>query len=596
MPIAMHGRTITLAAALLTLALAGTAQAADQTLDLGDPSATDAVITSWQVVSGPTQAAVRLRSQQALGGGGTATTATSDPVTAAPGAPVAARLPIAVGGTLDLVGRTGSPAIAATAEPDGDGDGYGDTTQDACPYDHAVHVAPCPGGTTAGVPLDLAPDPRGFSGSGSPLQALTYFDPAYEASPTRDPWVLTRWRFRAQPGAGDTVLQVLSRDSQHGMRVVAETAPQHVTDDGVVSLPAQVPVAGSFTVAARSVHAGSSSDLGAVAYSAGEDLYTQQPPAAGAGAPFTVGTTYADRRLLVQADLEPDVDRDGKGDISQDSADLRLTGTADGARHTYTVRNAGPDAAQGVTLTLRGGTIAAPDGATCTAGGTCTIASLAAGATVAVTASFPAGATPTTATSSASVSAFPTPDPDSTNNSATQTSTVPGTSSEHSYAPVGTQRPLVAPACANVLKGTRDDDVLRGTVFGDRLVGGDGADLLKGNAGDDCLEGGSGNDVLDGGNGNDRLAGDSGADRLTGGNGDDRLTGGRGNDRLSGGNGKDIISPGAGKDTISAGPGNDTINSVDGVRETVDCGSGRDTVRADRRDHLIHCEKITRKR
>jgi Ca2+-binding RTX toxin-like protein len=399
-----------------------------------------------------------------------------------------------------------------------------------------------------------------------------------------------RWRFRAQPGTGDTVLQVLSRDSQYGMRVVAETAPQHVTDDGVVSLPAQVPVAGSFTVAARSVHAGTSSDLGAVAYAPGEDLYTQQPPAAGVGATFDVGTTYADRRLLVQADVEPDVDRDGKGDISQDSADLRVAGAAAGVHHTYTVLNAGPDAAQGVTLALHGGTIAAPSGVTCAADGTCRIGSLAAGASIVVSADFPAGVT---AVSDARVSAFPTPDPDTTNNAASLTSTVPDL---HSYVPTGTPQRFVVVACANVIKGTRDDDVLRGTVFGDRLVGGDGADLLKGDAGDDCLEGGSGADVLDGGNGNDRLAGDSGNDRLTGGNGNDRLTGGRGNDRLSGGNGNDIISPGAGKDTISGGPGDDTINSVDGVRETVDCGSGRDTVRADRRDHLIHCERITRKR
>ena len=91
-----------------------------------------------------------------------------------------------------------------------------------------------------------------------------------------------------------------------------------------------------------------------------------------------------------------------------------------------------------------------------------------------------------------------------------------------------------------------------------------------------------------------RLAGSSGRDRLIGGKGDDKLTGGKGNDRLSGGSGNDTLSPGAGHDAIDGGPGNDTINSVDGVRETVICGSGRDTVRADRVDRLRGCEKITR--
>jgi hypothetical protein len=34
--------------------------------------------------------------------------------------------------------------VAATVEPDADGDGYGDITQDACPADPVAHLAPCP--------------------------------------------------------------------------------------------------------------------------------------------------------------------------------------------------------------------------------------------------------------------------------------------------------------------------------------------------------------------------------------------------------------------------------------------------------------------
>lgn len=584
----MHGRTIALAGALFTIALAGTAQA-DQTLDLGDPSATDAVVTSWHVVSGGTQANVRLRSEQRLGGGGTATTATAGAVTAAPSQPIAARLPIAAGGALTLVGRTGSPTIAATAEPDADGDGYGDATQDACPGDYTAQAQPCPQTETAGSPLALAPDPRGFSGSGSPMEAVQSV-PAFMPRITRA-GVLTRFRLRTAAGsAGDTVLQVLRPNADRSsFTVLAESAPVHAADDGVITVPASIAVQPGDTLAARSA----TGDLGAVAYRVGDTLDIQQPPATASNhQPFTPGTAYAARRLLVQADVETDLDGDGKGDASQDSADLRLSGAADGARHTYTIGNAGPDAALNVALAIRGGALAdPPSGVTCTGAGTCRIASLAAGASVAVTTTFSGAGT---VTSSATVSAFPTPDPDITNNSAALASAIPVVYANPPQ--TGTQQPFVVIACANVIKGTRDDDVLRGTVFGDRLVGGDGADLLKGGGGDDCLEGGSGADVLDGGDGNDRLAGDSGNDRMTGGNGNDRLTGGRGNDRLSGGNGNDIISPGAGKDTISGGPGNDTINSVDGVRETVDCGSGRDTVRADRRDRLVHCERITRKR
>ena len=48
-------------------------------------------------------------------------------------------------------------------------------------------------------------------------------------------------------------------------------------------------------------------------------------------------------------------------------------------------------------------------------------------------------------------------------------------------------------------------------------------------------------------------------------------------------------------DFYFGGSGNDTINSRDGVAETVDCGAGKDTVKADKKDRLKHCEKILRR-
>ena len=38
----------------------------------------------------------------------------------------------------------------------------------------------------------------------------------------------------------------------------------------------------------------------------------------------------------------------------------------------------------------------------------------------------------------------------------------------------------------------------------------------------------------------------------------------------------------------------DTINSVNGKREIVDCGAGRDSVRADKADRVKGCEKLKR--
>jgi hypothetical protein len=44
---------------------------------------------------------------------------------------------------------------------------------------------------------------------------------------------------------------------------------------------------------------------------------------------------------------------------------------------------------------------------------------------------------------------------------------------------------------------------------------------------------------------------------------------------------------------VDAGAGNDVVNSKDGVKDTVNCGKGKDKVKADRRDKLVGCEKKT---
>ena len=119
------------------------------------------------------------------------------------------------------------------------------------------------------------------------------------------------------------------------------------------------------------------------------------------------------------------------------------------------------------------------------------------------------------------------------------------------------------------------------------ITGGAGADRLTGGADADTLTGAAGNDVLSGGAGDDLLLGDAGNDRLLGGAGRDELDGDLGNDSLTGGPAKDRFFGFVGRDRIDA---------VDGVKETIDCGMGRDSVKADKKDKLKHCEKVKRKR
>lgn len=117
-----------------------------------------------------------------------------------------------------------------------------------------------------------------------------------------------------------------------------------------------------------------------------------------------------------------------------------------------------------------------------------------------------------------------------------------------------------------------------GSAKPNRLLGNAGRDSLIGLGGNDTLIGNAGNDILDGGTGNDRLLG------------------GLGNDRHIGGTGNDLITPGLGIDTVVAGEGNDVVGAVDGVRDTIDCGAGRDSVVADPIDRVKNCEKVTRRK
>ena len=137
---------------------------------------------------------------------------------------------------------------------------------------------------------------------------------------------------------------------------------------------------------------------------------------------------------------------------------------------------------------------------------------------------------------------------------------------------------IIGTLADDVLNGTEDDDVIRALAGNDVVNGLQNNDRISGGSGRDKLTGSEGNDVLRGGSGNDILAGATGHDRLVGGGGNDRLAGGQSKNKYSGGGGKD------------------KINSANGVRETIVCGSGRDTVRVDRTDKVRGCERVKRAR
>jgi Ca2+-binding RTX toxin-like protein len=94
---------------------------------------------------------------------------------------------------------------------------------------------------------------------------------------------------------------------------------------------------------------------------------------------------------------------------------------------------------------------------------------------------------------------------------------------------------------------------------------------------------------VNGWGGNDRLTG-SGTTSV------DSIDGGKGNDQIAGLGGPDTIAGGAGRDHISAGNGDDTIRTRDGERDVVTCGTGTDTVTADKKDRVAQdCENVARR-
>ena len=167
------------------------------------------------------------------------------------------------------------------------------------------------------------------------------------------------------------------------------------------------------------------------------------------------------------------------------------------------------------------------------------------------------------------------------------------------------------------------------TLAGDDRIDASGltmsALVADGGLGGDYILDGAGNDTVNGGAGNDVNIAGGGADVFNGGDGDDTVDySGRGaavtinlnggavsgqageGDTISpdveggaGGAGNDVIvanavgnrlSGNGGNDSITGGEGDDTIDARDGRFDSIDCGPGTDTVRADIGDTAANCE------
>lgn len=188
---------------------------------------------------------------------------------------------------------------------------------------------------------------------------------------------------------------------------------------------------------------------------------------------------------------------------------------------------------------------------------------------------------------------------------------------------------------ADTLTGGAGNDRLLGHGGADKLLGGDGDDVLLG---DDASDPAGGKDTLDGGNGDDDAFGyagndtflngvsANGGDLLSGGAGVDtasyasrtaavkvslnglfddgaagegdkvnsdveNLTGGRGADSLVGNGLANLLTGGAGKDSLSGLAGNDTFQTLDGLVDLLNGGTGTDRAHRDTTDKVTSVEQ-----
>jgi RTX calcium-binding nonapeptide repeat (4 copies) len=92
--------------------------------------------------------------------------------------------------------------------------------------------------------------------------------------------------------------------------------------------------------------------------------------------------------------------------------------------------------------------------------------------------------------------------------------------------------------------------------------------------------------ALSGTDGFDSLDGTGANDVLLGRGGGDIMLGKRGGDALFGGGGRDSISGDRGEDALYGGSGGDQLYADDGLKDSIFCGGGTDTVFVDAVDHV----------
>ena len=217
-------------------------------------------------------------------------------------------------------GDTFSPAfgsqyranVAAWLEPDADNDGYGDVSQDLCPGS-PIATAAC-SGALFGSRLQGAPQFRGACGYEC-MRVQKTVNGVSTAAPVDG--VVVRWRV-LNATAGSYRIRILGPAGGTKYTVLKSSAPEAVGADGsnaIKSFQSRLSIpAGGYVALVPPPFAGPQDLLDAP----GATYQQINDGAEGSGGDFS-GYSGGPGEALYNADIEPDADHDGYGDVTQDS-------------------------------------------------------------------------------------------------------------------------------------------------------------------------------------------------------------------------------------------------------------------------------------
>lgn len=204
--------------------------------------------------------------------------------------------------------------VEAVLEPDEDHDGFGDVSQDLCP-ESPIGGGPC-SGTLFGSDLQEAHSNGGGAGF-EPLLVQKTIDGVSTTLPFDG--VVVSWRVLSS-NSGSFRVRVLSPEGGSGLKVLSSSAVESVSVapspliGKVTSFATRLPIpAGSYVGLASPTQS-----LPPVALHVSGASATEFQDA-GDGSVINAPGTARSWEVAYDADIEPDADHDGYGDVTQDS-------------------------------------------------------------------------------------------------------------------------------------------------------------------------------------------------------------------------------------------------------------------------------------